>query len=310
VLPQVAAPPPSPAYLANTYSGTPLTCYPFFLYVAPGTHLLPLSYFSPANAVARALRTQCNFEGALKWYRLAFDPFNSDCTWIECPQNPVTGSDGNRSPAANESGGTNTACCDSTNVSLAIARNRSIVLDCSETVRDWGKAATRRNSPEHFQHARLLFDTMELILGKRPLSLQLSEPATPQTVASYTPDFAPLNPRLMDLYDVTRDHLNLIHACTNASRLRNGHPDRDMHYFGNNPLREGLKIASGSCCEEADWCYLHNPYRFSFRIRQAQEHATMAAQISAQLLSAYEKGKAELLAAIRANHDREVLDLQ
>jgi len=305
VLPMVAAPGATPTYLGT------LPCYPYFVYVKPGTHLLPLSFFSPANAVARALRTHCSFEAALKWYRLAFDPLNQDCTWVVCPQNSNTQTNGNKTPAASNNGGTsNTACCDSTNVTAATAKNRSTVLDFLETLREWGDAEMRRNSPEHFQHARLLFDTMELILGKRPLSLQLPEPALPQTVANYVPDFAPLNPRLLDLYDVTRDRLNLIHACLNTSRLRNGHPGCDVPYFGNSPLREGWRTMEESCCDEADWCYLHSPYRFTFLIQKAEEYAAKVRELGGQLLSALEKGDAEYLASLRANQERELLDLQ
>lgn len=303
VLPMVAAPAPPPTYLGT------LPCYPYFVYVKPGTHLLPLSMFSPANAVARALRMHCNFESALKWYRLAFDPLSQDCTWVECPQNKKTG--GNQISEGSESEGTSTtACCDSTDVNAAIAKNRSIVLDFLETLREWGDAEMRRNSPEHFQQARLLFDTMELILGKRPLSLQLPEPANPQTVANYVPDFAPLNPRLLDLYDNTRDRLNLIHACLNASRLRNGHPRCDMPYFGDSPLREGWRTTEETCCDEADRCYLHSPYRFTFLIQKAEEYAAKVRELGGQLLAAFEKGDAEYLASLRANQERELLDLQ
>jgi hypothetical protein len=302
VLPQVTAPPAPPTYLGN------LPCYPYFVYVAPGNHLLPLSYFSPANAIARALRTHCNFEAALKWYRLAFDPLNQDSTWIECPRDSVTGD--KSIPAVARNGGTNGACCDSTKVSIAVSKNRSIVLDYLETLKEFGEAEMRRNSPEHFQQARLLFDTMELILGKRPVSVQLPEPATPGTVATYQPDFPPLNPRLMDLYDVTRDRLGLIHDCLNAWRLRDGCPRSDMPYFGNSPLREGWKTPEDHCCEGRYWCHLHSPYRFLSQIQKAKEYAAKVSQLGSQLLAAYEKGDAEYLASLRANQERQILDLQ
>ncbi len=312
VLPQVVAPaPPAP----GAFPGG-LTSYPYFVYVTPGTHLLPLSFFSPALAVAGTLRTQCRFEAALKWYRLAFDLFSQDCTWIHCPQdipsqpNPNPNPNPNPDAVAPGDGGASGACCDSTNVSKAVAKNRAIVLLCLETMRDWVDAAMRGNSPEQFQHARLLVDAMELILGTRPLSLQLPEPASPQTVATYVPEYAPLNPRLMDLYDITRDRMNMIHACMNASRLRNGHPRSDMPYFGTSPLREGWRTTENHCADETDWCYLRNPYRFFFRMQKAQETTAKVREFGALLLSAFEKGEAEHLAALRANHEREILDMQ
>jgi hypothetical protein len=301
-LPQVTAPPAPPTYLGN------LPCYPYFVYVAPGTHLLPLSYFSPANAVARALRSHCNFEAALKWYRLAFDPLTQDCTWMECPQTDTQ--TGTKPTAVENNPATNGACCDSTNVTIAQAKNRAIVLQFLETLKEWGEAVLRRNSPEHFQQARLLFDTMARILGKQPLSLQLPEPATPQTVATYDPGFPPLNPRLMDLYNITRDRLNLIHSCQNAWRLRNGSPPHDMAYFGDCRLREGWKTAEDECCTEGYWCHPRSPYRFLFQVQKAKERAARASQMGNELAAAYEKGDAEYLASFRANQEREILDLQ
>ena len=335
VLPQVAALGPPPTFLNNL-----LPCYPYFVYATPGTHLLPLSFFSPSSAVARALRTHCSFEAALKWYRLAFDPLNQDCTWIYCPKNADSQPNSDqiaklaydiwlqhnrasgeqtedwveaekelKAPHIADEGSSNTACCDSTKISIAIARNRSIVLHFLETLLEWGDAAMRKNSPEHFQQARLLFDTMELILGKRPLNLQLPEPATPQTIATYVPDFPSLNPRLLDLYDVTRDRLNLIHACVNASRLRNGRPRQDMPYFGNSPLREGWRTEE-TCCDEGDWCHLHSPYRFTLLIQKAEEYAAKVRELGGELLAAFEKGDAEYLASLQANQERQLLDLQ
>ena len=305
VLPQVLAPPTPPTFLGG------LPAYPYFVYVAPGTHLLPLSLFSPANAVARALRANCSFEAALKWYELAFNPLTSDCTWIDCQQNsgPNLGTSHSSTAAEDEEVSTG-ACCDSTSISFGQTKNRAITLEFLETLKEWGEAEMRGNSPEHFQKARLLFDTIELILGKRPLSILLPEPTTSQTVATYIPDYAPLNPRLMDLYDVTRDRLNLIRNCANAFRLRNGHPRCDMPYFSNSPLREGWRTAGDACCDENDWCHLHSPYRFTFLIQKAEEYAAKVRELGAELLSAFEKGDAEYLASLHAVQEREILDLQ
>ena len=75
-------PRPISARAAHRFPGR-LPAYPYFLYDTPGTHLFPLSAFSPAMAVARTLRAHCRFEAALNWYRLAFDPLQRDCTWID-----------------------------------------------------------------------------------------------------------------------------------------------------------------------------------------------------------------------------------
>ena len=68
----------------------------------------------------------------------------------------------------------------------------------------------RRNSPEAFQQARVAFDMMRKIMGPHPRMVK--NPAHPnQTVATFDPLWAPINPRLMTLYDQLDDRLSLIH---------------------------------------------------------------------------------------------------
>lgn len=318
VLPLVTVPPAAP----GPYPGG-LPAYPYFVFVAAGTHLFPLSLFSPSLAVASALRAHCRFEAALEWYRLPFDPLTADCTWIHCPKDtpppppppppPNTAPNAPGTPAiadlevrAGPDGG---ACCDSTDVSCAVARNRSIVLHYAETLREWGDAVMRRNSPEAFQHARLIFDTIRLILGKRPGEVLLPEPAIAQKVGGFKPYFAPLNSRLLDLYDTVEDRLGLIHHCMNSRRLHNGKLDRDMPYFGDNPLREGWRTAGEVCADEAGWCHLHSPYRFLFLVQKAQELAGKVREFGGACLAAFEKGDAEYLESLRAGHERELFTL-
>src|SRR5262249_11255958 len=156
-------------------------------------------------------------------------------------------------------------------VTPAIARDRSILLHFLETLRDYGDALLRRNSPEAFQHARLLFDTAQFVLGKRPCTIQLPAPAAPQPISSFVPCIPPLNPRLLDVYDVIRDRLALIHHDESWRRLKNGHPQIDMPYLGNSPLRDGWRSAEPPCADATEWCFLHSPYRFDFLIQKAKE---------------------------------------
>src|SRR5262249_37186431 len=82
---------PTPA--ASTFPGG-LPAYPYFAYVDPGASPFPKTLYSPALAIACALRTRCRFETALKWYALAFNPLERDDAWIHCPprtQNPEGG---------------------------------------------------------------------------------------------------------------------------------------------------------------------------------------------------------------------------
>lgn len=203
------------------------------------------------------------------------------------------------------------ACCDSTDVTDDVVRNRAITLHYCNTLLEWGCHLMRRwRSPEAFQQARLLFDTVARITGKRPRTVLLEPPASPQSVSSFSPATPPLNPRLIDLCDHTADQIGLIHACADAERIRNGHPCIDMQYFGNSGLRDGWRSTLDACVEEAEWCNRRSPYRFTFLVQKALELAAGVREFGAALLSAYEKGDAEYVGSLRAEHEREMFTLQ
>jgi hypothetical protein len=338
VLPEVLpAPPTTETYPAGLLS------YPFYAYHDPGAPLFPRSWFAPALAVADALRAHCGFELALKWYARAFNPLQNDCTWMDCPDqgSGTTGTTvGVQGGASSVSGGASTvagaastagtsaqelavvspteagggtagqgACCDSANVTEAVARHRSLTLRFCQTLLEWGDAMMRhRNAPEAFQQARLLYATVAKVMGPRPNTVLLQEPASSQPISSFTPAFAPLNPRLLDLYTQLDDRFGMLNACLDARRLRDGLPNRDLAYFGNNPLREGWRSAE-TCADEMEWCHRVSPYRFVFLIQKATELAGRVRELGAALLAAYEKGDGEYLASLRAGQERELLAL-
>jgi hypothetical protein len=167
----------------------------------------------------------------------------------------------------------------------------------------------RCHSPEAFQQARLIYDTVARITGCTPYTILLPEPESPPSVTAFTAANPPLNPRLMDLYSLVRDRLGLIRTCYDARRLRNGRPDCDMLYCGDDPLRDGWRIAPETCADETDWCHSSSPYRFVFQIEKAHEIVGRVRELGAALLAAYEKGDAEALASIRAGQERDMLTL-
>ena len=236
-----------------------LPVYPYFAYDTPGARLFPYALFSPAIAIGETLRAHCNFEAVLRWYRLAFDMLNSDCTWVSCSQDkeqplpdaPVAADSApasiDRVPPRDEQG-----CCQSTGVTKEVARNRSILLHALETMRDWADALMRRNTPEHIQQARLIVDTMALVLGRHPRVVDTCCTTAAPPLSGFEPAFAPLNPRLMNLYDVVDDRRALIHACIDARRLRTGRIDCDFPYFGDDPLREGWRESTDICAEQSE----------------------------------------------------------
>jgi Tc toxin complex TcA C-terminal TcB-binding domain len=201
------------------------------------------------------------------------------------------------------------ACCQSTAVTDAAARDRSILLHYIETLLEWSAALMRRHSPESFQQARLVLETAARILGPRPYTVCAEDVPSTQTVTNFVPAFAPLNPRLLDAYDRVADGLEAIRHCLDDKRLRNGLPRCDMPYFGHDPFRDGWRSTVETCPDEAEWCYLHSPYRFAFLIQKAQELAGKVRELGSALLSAFEKGDAGALASLRAGHEREVFEL-
>jgi len=207
-------------------------------------------------------------------------------------------------------GNSNSTCCYSSKVTDEVALHRSVVLHYCQTLVDWGDALMRRRrSPEAFQQARLIYDTVAKITGRTPQTILLPKAEAPKSVMAFTPANPPLNPRLMDLYSLVGDRLGLIRTCYDARRLRNGRPDHDMPYWGDDPLRDGWRTVPETCADETEWCHRSSPYRFTYQIQKAQEMVGRVRELGSALLTAYEKGDAEALASIRAGHEKDLLEL-
>jgi len=327
VLPEVVSTPPAPGPFPPS-----LPAYPFFLYFTPGAPLEP-SMYSTAMTVAGTLRAHCRYEAALKWYELYFAPGDKDLRWATCrtpqnPQIPGTPVDSNNPTGANPS--TNTVastpvatrstrgivrtdqdpCCDTLVKSDLASRQRSIILAYLETLLQHAQAAMCRHSPEAYAIARLRLDTVSRFLGERPRTIFGQDDGTgPQTVTAFLPRFAPLNPRLMEIYDRVEDQLDALHHCLTKARLTGGVLHVDTSYWGDNPVRRGWKTAAAHCLDDDGCCCPPSPYRFPFLIERAIETANEVRGFGGELLAAIEKGDAEFLAAMRAAHERQMLNL-
>lgn len=315
VLPQLLL--PNPAAVPVFLGSAKLPAYPWMLFVTPGASLFPLSPFTPALAVAQALRSRCRFEAALAWYRSAFNPLAEDCTWIDCHPDDDGGNDAGGNGDGNNPGllairgqVPREACCDSTDISCDQARTRSILLHYLETLIEWVDAVRRhRHSAEAEQDALTICESAAKILGRMPRTVMLPHPISVPAVSAFVPQFPPLNPRLLNIYEVVRNRLANIRACTNDRRLHDGSRKVETDYFGESALREGWSNSSTPCDEESEWCFARSPYRFSFLIQKAYEYASRVQELGNALLSAFEKGDAEFLASLRAGQEREVLTL-
>lgn len=295
--PPPTAPLPPPAALPGT-----LVAYPYFLYSHPGDRLFPWSIYSPAVSVARSLRTRCRFEAALKWYELAYNPLDNDNRWALCEE--AASVPGKPTPVDQ------TCCCDTTDVTCRDARHRSILLDYLDTLREWGDALLRVNSPEAFQQARTLFDIMRKIMGRHPRMVKNhAHPHPPMTVATFKPLWAPINPRLVTLYDQLDDRLTIIHKCMSARRLVEAPRRNEAQYWADDPVRYGWRTLLHGCCETDGSCRPCRPYRFEFRIQKAKEWAGQVRELGAALLAAFEKGDAEFLSSVHARQESELAHL-
>ena len=190
------------------------------------------------------------------------------------------------------------------------ARRRSIVLAYLETLLQYAQAAMCRNSAEGFAVARLRLDTAARLMGRRPRTIfGQDDGAAPQTVLAFMPRFAPINPRLMEIYDRLEDQLLALHRSLNKARIRDGVLHVDRSYWGDSPVRRGWKTSETACLDEDGCCCPPSPYRFTFLIQRALETAGEVRAFGSALLAAFEKGDAEFLAAMRATHERQLINL-
>jgi hypothetical protein len=118
----------------------------------------------------------------------------------------------------------------------------------------WSEAAWRRNSPEAFQHARLLLDTCAKILGPKPATILNVGDGAVQTVATFVPLIPALNPRLIELYEHVADRLDVVHACLTARRLTLDPLRGEAGYWGDDPVRHGWRTRMEPCAEGGEWC--------------------------------------------------------
>jgi len=337
VLPEVISTPLAPGPFTPS-----LPAYPFFVYSTPGAPLEP-SIFSTVISVTGTLRAHCRYEGALKWYEQYFTPGDKDLRWATCrdperppvpdpdpqpdpddpdPDGPILFSHvaGDNTPGSRERyreqlrlrGEIRTnldPCCDTLVKTDLAARQRSIVLAYLDTLLQHAQAAMCKHSPESYAIAKLRLDTLSRFLGDRPRTIFGRDDGTDQTVTTFVPRFAPINPRLMEIYDRVAEQADALQHCLSKARLNGGTLGVDTSYWDDDPLRHGWKTAAVACLDDDGCCCPPSPYRFPFLIQRALETAGEVRSLGAELLAACEKGDAEFLAAMRASHERQIAEL-
>lgn len=308
-----------PRLPGGTTPGTPGT---------PGTPTTPTNPSNPANPVTPGTPAVPGVSGAPG---LIVNP-NSDFTVLDATNaTPGAGTTSGAATGGETSGATTDTgaatppgaatssrggraaldpCCDTLVKTDLAARQRSVVLAYLETLLQHAQAAYCRHSPEGYALARLRLDTLMKFLGARPRTIfGQDEGTTAQTVLAFTPRLPPLNPRLMEIYDRANDQLDALHHCMTKARLRGGTLHVDTSYWGDDPVRRGWKEPGSACVDDDGCCCPPSPYRFTFLVQRAIETAGEVRALGGALLSAFEKGDGEFLAALRAGHERQLLNL-
>lgn len=291
-LPQVGPPPT----IDTSNFPQPLLAYPYFIFYRLGAPLIPPSRVSTAVAIARILQSQCCFEDALRWYKLAFDPLKCNNAWAQCPPKlPVY-------PQPTY-GGTDVPCCPSELCTPGVARGRAILLEYLEVLLQWVDAFVCQKSRDSCQKASVILNLAEKLLGPSPRRIRAHENGSASmTITTFKPLAPPLNPRLLVLYDRLAEWQSLIHHCSNLPCQCNGPKCGDLLKLGPECLWEYCQPSNVSC-------HRRHPYRFSAVLPKALDLVSTVRSLGASLLSAFEKGDAEYLEALRATHDRQLLVL-
>jgi hypothetical protein len=219
-------------------------------------------------------------------------------------------------------------CCDATHVPDATVRRRFMTLEYLETLLDWERCAWLERTAAGQTRARLLLETAARVLGPTPVTVHGCGASARQvparddsrdhneerpsresrrstdgvdqdevTVATFVPCPAPLNPRLMSLYERVTSRRAVLGADSAA-------PDGCCYGCGFDDC--GCASCGGS---GLDCCCPSGPYRFSYAVSRASEFAAQAGAFSSEFEAALEKGDSEFLAATRARQEQQVLGL-
>ena len=181
-------------------------------------------------------------------------------------------------------------CCPTSPVGPLISRSRAIVLEYVGILCSWADRLSCHVSSDNETQIFVLLSEADRLLGPRPVRLQVQDNGMGEdmTVASFEALSAPLNPRLMAFYD------QLAAAC--GKRDECGARDDDF-------------LPNASCDARMSCLSCSQPYRFVAILPKAMEIVNVVKALGSELLAAFEKADGERLAALRATHERHILDL-
>lgn len=296
--------------------------YPWFAYFKPGIPLAPPTPFGVALALGTKLKDSCRYEAALNWLRAAFDPLGRDNTWAMCIGSLETSgnnSDANKPEAPKAKTFVepdprprfrDSPCCPGVTQQPSTRRSRAVFLEYLDTLLLWADQLADAGPLEKAQQALVLLETMDHLLGDRPKSVE-SHPSpifNTMTVENFIPSAPSLNPRLLNLYDEVDNRMSRMRRRvkgkgTNGCSTCN--PTRDLGL----DTWELSNPDGDTCCDSLCQSTPCQPYRFISIFPKATELASLVKQLASSFVSAYERGDAEYLAALRQSHESTMLDL-
>ncbi|KAL3442233.1 hypothetical protein BJX65DRAFT_226796 [Aspergillus insuetus] len=287
-----------------TYPG-PLTAFPFFIYFSPGAPSIPTSEDATVLFIAETLRTRCSFEEALKWCERLYNPLNGPNAWEICgPTN--TASDPQLLASPISSSRRDTTCCPQSTHDPIITRQRAVTLLYLDILLQYCDSRMAQSSKESFQQALVILNCMDKILGQSPQTIQASDYArSSQSLLEFVASPAPLNGRLLELYDSVKDRKSHLHSLIAKS-------SKPTLARSDGSVRLGLQAyaveVSGSCPSLALSQSPENSthYRFAYLLPRALEAVEFLRGLGTNLLSAFEKGDGEYLSSLRITHENQI----
>jgi hypothetical protein len=290
-----------PANFEDQKLPAPLSAYPYFIYFNPGAPLVPISPFATALAISGTLRSHCRFGEALAWCKKLFDPLTrQNDTWITCSSRFERGTLAKSITQSVSTTG------DPLGTYPGFVRARAVLLEYTEILLEWGDTLLCKDTTGDTNQAYVLFNEAVRILGPAPLTSKGKGSNQTMTVENFVAAKAPLNPRLMNLYEKAYDKRDAVRNCLTSHRLWKNFEIRDAELGkecacqSSNEGFCGANSSCGSCCL---------PYRFSSMFPKSMETANMVKSFGGALLSAIEKGDSEYLAALRQTHETQLLEL-
>jgi hypothetical protein len=283
----------------------PLTAFPFFIYFSPGAPSIPTYEDATVLFIAETLRTRCSFEEALKWCERLHNPLNGMNKWEICGS---TDSPSNLQLLASPivSFRRDKTCCSQFTQDSMIIRQRAVTLLYLDILLQYCDSKVTQSSKEGFQQALVILNCMEKILGQSPQTIQASDYArSPANILSFVASPAPLNARLLELYDSAKDRKSHLQSLIAKSSKLTVAPSDGSLGLG---LQAHAGEVSGSCPSLALSQCAENAthYRFAYLLPKALEAVEFLRGLGNNLLSAFEKGDAEYLSSLRITHENQI----